>query len=92
MGYDEFVPCAGICAYRSEYRRMRAPHYGHTRQEWAALTEEQNSGVKGKCPQILKAKDEMRHDELMERQAAHNRARLTVEPRECIDVAMETRQ
>lgn len=44
-----------------------APYYGHTKEEWTALTDEQKSEVKGKYAQIHKTRAEMRHDEQIER-------------------------
>lgn len=44
-----------------------APYYGHSKEEWTALTDEQKFEVKGKHAQIHKTRAEMRHDEQIER-------------------------
>ena len=44
-----------------------APHYGHTKEKWAALTDEQREAAKAKYAEILKVKEGMTHDDLIER-------------------------
>ncbi|HEX9628094.1 MAG TPA: hypothetical protein VGA00_14230 [Acidiferrobacterales bacterium] len=43
------------------------PYYGYTGEEWAALTDEQREAAKQNYSQILKAREDAKHDDLMER-------------------------
>ena len=42
-------------------------YYGHTKEQWTALTDAQKQTEKAKYTQILKDKETMKHDELIER-------------------------
>lgn len=42
-------------------------YFGHTKEEWAALTDAQKQTEKAKYTQILKVRETMKHDELIER-------------------------